>query len=521
LVWVKAYARAMKDATGNPQVFITSENITDRKRTEVALRHSEERLTQAVRVADLGIFEHDHLTDAVYWSPMMRDILGKGREEPVSLPAYIELIHPDERDEIVAAVRRAHDPAGDGLYTVEHRLVQGDGSVRWVSLRSRTFFEGEGAARRPVRTIGAMMDITERKRAEEEKAKLVYLAEHNYDYVAMADLEGRLIYMNPAGKRMVGLEEPDDYHGRHLLEFLAEESREDFTQKVLPVVRSRGHWTGELRMQNVKTGRRFDVHRSTFYIRDPATGAPLCLATITRDITELKRAEAELKRSHEQLRELGARLNWAREEERANIAREVHDQLGETLAALKSDLGAVRERLSSAPPTLRDKLRAMSSLVETMGQSVRTICTELRPVVLDQLGLLPAIEWQAAEFQKRTGIACEIDCVLRKGQPDSNRSIALFRIYQEILANIARHADASVVTIHVEDENGTLVLEVRDNGRGITEQEVADPKSLGLFGMRERAAAFGGTVTFIGKRGAGTTVTATMPLGEHRVDGGA
>jgi PAS domain S-box-containing protein len=237
---------------------------------------------------------------------------------------------------------------------------------------------------------------------------------------------------------------------------------------------------------------------------------------ICKDITDRKRAEEDLRRSHEQLQDLTARLHSALEEERTKISREIHDQLGRILTTLKLDLGWVRERLSSAPPTVRDRLRAMAGLLETMGQSMHAICTTLRPIILDQLGLLPAIDRQAAEFQARTGVACKINLLLQRANVDPERATALFRMFQEILANVARHAEATAVTIAVSEKAGQLVLDVHDNGRGVSERELADPKSLGLRGLRERAMAFGGTVTISGNPGDGTTVSVTMPLGEAR-----
>ena len=147
-------------------------DVTERKRVEASLRESEERLRQAVRVSHIGIFDHDHVAGTIYWSPEQRAIHGWGPEAPITLEAYLKCIYPGDRDRTTAAVKRAHDPAGDGFFDVEHRVVLPDGSVRWTSIRSQTFFDGEGPVRRPVRTIGASRDITEQRQAEEEKTKL-------------------------------------------------------------------------------------------------------------------------------------------------------------------------------------------------------------------------------------------------------------------------------------------------------------------------------------------------------------
>src|SRR5260370_4334162 len=146
--------------------------IDDRKRAEEALRRAEERFRQAVRVSGTGIFDHDHASDIIYWSPEQRAIYNWDPETPVTVAGYLERVHPEDRDRIAAAVRRAHDPTGDGFFDIEHRLVRPDGSVRWTSIRSQTFFEGQGEKRHAVRTVGAATDITDRKQAERDKVKL-------------------------------------------------------------------------------------------------------------------------------------------------------------------------------------------------------------------------------------------------------------------------------------------------------------------------------------------------------------
>jgi len=147
-------------------------DITERKQAEQVLRGSEERLRQAVRVTQIGIFDHDQITDTIYWSPQQREIYGWDPDETVTLPAFLDRVYPEDRERIAAAVRRAHDPAGDGLFDIEHRIIRRDGIIRWLVTRSQTFFHGEGGARHPVRTVGAVRDITENKRAEEDREKL-------------------------------------------------------------------------------------------------------------------------------------------------------------------------------------------------------------------------------------------------------------------------------------------------------------------------------------------------------------
>jgi PAS domain S-box-containing protein len=158
---------------GRRLVLATAVDVTEHKRVEEALRKTEELLKQGVRVACLGIFDHDQLTETLYWSPEMRTICGWGPDEPASLPEFVDRVHPEDREMIAAAIQKAHDPAGAGLYDVEHRLVRRDGSIRWVRTKSQTFFEGERGARHAVRTVGALLDITEQKLAAEYRERLL------------------------------------------------------------------------------------------------------------------------------------------------------------------------------------------------------------------------------------------------------------------------------------------------------------------------------------------------------------
>jgi PAS domain S-box-containing protein len=236
------------------------------------------------------------------------------------------------------------------------------------------------------------------------------------------------------------------------------------------------------------------------------------LTVILRDITKRKQAEEELSRSREDLRILAARLQQAREEERAVLAREIHDQLSGALTALKMDLSFIVNRVPRENAAVMGKIETMAQLIDATLNAVRNIATQLRPSVLDDLGLIAAIEWQAEDFQSRSGIQCQLELEQREMGLDGARSTAIFRIFQEALTNVARHAEATRVWMSLKEQAGGLILEVRDNGRGITEDEISSSKSLGLLGMRERALVFGGEVVISGRPGRGTTVTLKMPV---------
>lgn len=231
------------------------------------------------------------------------------------------------------------------------------------------------------------------------------------------------------------------------------------------------------------------------------------------DVTERRQAEERLEESNRQLRALSAHLQTVREEESIHIAREIHDELGGALTGLKMDLSWIGKRLSEqSHEAVAPKLRAALELIDETVSKVRNISMELRPSVLDDLGLSAAIEWQAREFQKRTETRCKLVSLQEAVTLDPEKSTAVFRIFQEILTNVTRHAHASLVEVSLEEREGDLILKVSDNGKGFKGGNVGETKSLGLLGMRERAMIFGGRVEVVGAEGRGTTVTVRIPL---------
>ena len=227
---------------------------------------------------------------------------------------------------------------------------------------------------------------------------------------------------------------------------------------------------------------------------------------------ERQEAEKKLLQSNEQLRALTAHLHQVREEESIRIARQVHDELGQALTGLKLELSWLVGHLGQTDAVLGQKVQALSGRIDAIIQTVREICTELRPGVLDNLGLVAAIEWQAQDFQLRTGVTCTTTIMVDETMWGLEFATTFFRIFQETLTNIIRHAAATAVEVVLAVDAGRLVLIVRDNGKGITDEAIASAKSIGLVGIRERAALLGGAAVFSGGPGLGTLVTVSIPL---------
>jgi signal transduction histidine kinase len=240
--------------------------------------------------------------------------------------------------------------------------------------------------------------------------------------------------------------------------------------------------------------------------------AVVCVAL---DITELKRSRHALAESRERLRELARHLNATIEADRSRIAREIHDQLGQAMTGLKLDLGwlgrKLEQGLSGVDSSVRDRIGTMSRLIDDTIRTVRRVATELRPAVLDDLGLGPALETLAEQFTERSGVTCETDFP-EQITLASQQATALYRIAQEALTNVSRHANATWVKLQLSAEQNTVILEIADNGGGISTERMTGRRSLGLLGMQERANELGGEVAIDSKRGEGTTVRVKIPL---------
>ena len=268
-----------------------------------------------------------------------------------------------------------------------------------------------------------------------------------------------------------------------------------------------------------KDGRVIDSTISVKCVRR-ADGSVDYFVAFLQDFTARKQAEQRIKVTNEQLRALSESLQRVREEESTRIAREIHDELGSALSGLKWDLEGLDRMIPesadiSQSSALREKIGAMQQRIHTTIDAVRRIASELRPSILDDLGLVEAMEWQAEQFQARTGIRTHLDSSLETVDLDVQQSTTVFRIFQEALTNVLRHSKATRVDIRVEKEPGWLSITIQDNGRGITDDQKSAAQSLGLLGMQERVRLAGGSIEISGEEGKGTVVTMRVPLAHH------
>jgi PAS domain S-box-containing protein len=487
----------------------TGVDVTVRRKAENELRRSREAIAEAQRLARLGSWEWNVGTNQVVWSEELFRIyaLDPARHVP-TYDSFLATVHPDDREHTSTVLRLATENVSAFVY--DHRIVRPDGSVRMLHTRGEVVPDREG---RVARLVGSCWDITDRwealRRAEKARTdaesarrEMENILERVADGFVAVDRDCRYRYINESARRVLG-RDPESLLGKLMWDEFPEVRGHAFQracQQALAEQRPVHVWTYFQPWDRWFEGR---IHPS-----------PEGLSIFFTDVTEQQKAQENLRASAVQLRALAARLSEIREEERKSIARELHDQVGQALTALKLDLEWTRGQLDAgAPAEMRTRFAAMDALLDQTLDTTQRISATLRPAILDDLGLPAALRWQAAEFTQRTGVACQTRL------PDADPSLApatalaLFRILQEALTNVARHAGAKNVRIGLTLEGSSAILTIADDGRGIAPDVLSRRTSLGLMGMRERALAFGGTLELSGEPGNGTTVTVCVPVG--------
>jgi PAS domain S-box-containing protein len=339
------------------------------------------------------------------------------------------------------------------------------------------------------------------------------LIEHNFGVICETSFDGRFLYVGSID-HVLGYT-PAELMGRSAFDYVHPDEYLAVMEEFQKVVKTRSSGQAVFRCKHKEGEWRWI--ESTGNSIESATGE-MRVIIACRDITERKQAEDELRESHHQLRELTRHLQSVREDERARIAREIHDSFGQTLTGLQMSLSWLDRKLSETDDNLRlqsslkDEVANMSKLIDSAIATVQEITSELRPTLLDDFGLRTAIEWQVQKFQKIFSIKCNFTSNLHNISISSELSTAIFRILQEALTNVVRHANATEVEISLNETEGQLKLGVIDNGKGIKAHEITSSKSLGLLGMRERVLPFEGEVKIVGIPRKGTRLTVQIPL---------
>jgi len=414
--------------------------------------------------------------------------------------------NPGQREAIVKSITET------GFVKDAILQVRGKGGeTRWMSASVHAVSIGDKKY-----FLSVMLDVDERTKAEEQIKEYKYFFNNTHDLTCIANVQGYFEALNPNWEKMLGYSKKELLE-KQFLEFIHPDDIEATLQEIDKLK------TGAVTINFVNRYRKKDGTYLWFdwnSTPDPVTGK---LYAIARDVTEQKKADEQIKqlnaeleqkiiertaklaKAEMQIRNFARHLNQVLEDERAHIAREIHDDIGQQLAGIKIGFSSLK-KTDGATPLKEERVNTMMRDVDVTIQSLRQIATALRPGILDSLGLIPSIEWLASEFEKKTGITCHLEVNGAEKEFEKNISTCFFRICQESLTNISKHAQAGEVKIKALQNDKEFLLEISDNGKGIATDKLENPFSMGLLGMRERANIIGANLQIISKQNAGTTV---------------
>lgn len=399
----------------------------------------------------------------------------------------------------------AHRRALRGHPAVFERRIQGG----VLEGRVEPLRDGNG---RIVGCIGVVVDRTERTRAEAARRRLEAVVQHAEDAIIVAGTDGTIEAWNPGAEQLYGYK-ADEVIGRSVAMVYPPRQRKAFQASVRRLAKG-GHIVRHEGERLTKDGRRISVSLTASPIRD-LRGNVTGISAIVRDVTARKLADDNLRRSHDELRRLAQHLATVREQEQTRISREIHDVLAQSLTALRFDLHQLLHAVPASQAAIRATVQRTLAHADEAIRAGRRISLDLRPPSLTDLGLVSALEWYVGEFAARTGLRHALVAALRPARIGNAPALAAYRIAQEAMVNVERHAQATRVDIRVAVRGHDLLLEVRDDGVGIRQAAAGSPRSIGIIGMRERARGLGGSVDVLNAPGGGTLVRAVIPLGER------
>ncbi len=498
---VKGAFRIRAFSLSGSRLAVSFEDVTARKQAERALKESEERHRTVIATSPEGFWLLDREGRFLDVNDAACRLLGYSRDEFLTL-SVMDLEAEETPEETRARIEKIM-AAGEDRFETRHRTR--DGHMLDVEVRTR-YTELEGGL-----FYAFIRDITERKRKDAEleasEARIRAVLEAVPDMIFHCAADGTYLDFWE-GRGVDPLVPPEEFLGRTVAEIMSP----DLTERTLEVFR-KALETGEPQVMEFELPgpagpRFFESHLSPF-----ESGEVL---SVTRDVTERVQAQKALEATNQQLRELTNRLQTVREEERRAVARELHDELGQTLAGLLIDLDWLGRRVPEEDPDgeegMADRLVGLIQLAERANDMVHDLSARLRPPLLDELGLEAALEWHVKSHFKRSDLDYELILPRESLKLGPEMAITAFRIVQESITNVVRHAGATAAGVRMAQEGGDLILEVWDDGVGVDEDALVGGKGLGLMGLRERTAGLGGSVEVRRQEEGGTLVRAALPL---------
>ena len=503
VIEVEANVKMLPDG----RVLAIARDITERKRAERLIRDSEEIRRLIMDSALDAIIGMDTNGVINIWTPQAEKIFGWSQKEIIGR-SLADTIIPERYREKHRKGLRNYIKSGSGPLLnrlVEISALRDDGTEFPIELSIVSVKQGDSEF-----FCAFVRDITERKKAEE-----IIVRERDLSDSIINSLPGIFYLRNLQTGKCIrwnkNFEKDLKYSAEEisqsgLYDHLAEEDRRKVKLALETAIRD-GYAAVEA---NVITK---DGDRVPYYITGTIINYEdqICIMGTGIDISARKKAEKELDQSYQAIRKLTEHLQNVREEERTHIAREIHDELGQQLTVLKMDASWLNKKLSSSDESIKQKLNDLLELLDGTVRTVRKISSELRPSLLDDMGLVPAMEWHLKEFGKRTSLKTNFSIPSKELQLSETVRTGLFRIFQESLTNVARHANAKKVDVSLEQQNGNIILSIKDDGSGFDKWKAANKKTLGILGMKERSFMMGGSYKVESKPGKGTLVTVSVP----------
>ncbi len=501
-VWIQDEVILIFDEDGKPKETVGYWiNINERKKAEEALAESENRLRTIYNTEPECIKMLNSRGELLEMNPAGLAMIEADSIDQVKGKSIFNIIDKEYRKDFIRLTKDVfNNKSGKMLFSITGIK----GTKRWLETNAVPMKDAAGNISA---LLGVTMDVTDKRKAEKElienEEKYRTLVEQAVDAIALYDASGKVLDVNTGASILLGYTK-EELIGMSLKEILTEEdiSKNPIQYDVL----QQGQSTVKERKMIRKDGMVVETEVRSQQLPDGR------FLSVIRDLSERIKAEKDLSESYEAIRKLTSHIQNIREEERTNIAREIHDELGQQLTVLKMDVSWVNKKIVTTDDIIKQKVKGVLTMLDETVKTVRRISSELRPSLLDDLGLTAAMEWQLFEIKKRSALKINFTAPEQEIKLPDLIKTGLFRIFQESLTNVIRHADAKNLKVILEQKNHHLTLSIEDDGKGFDKGKIADKRTLGILGMKERTSMIGGTYEINGIPGKGTVVEVVIPM---------
>ncbi len=488
-------------------------DITERKDFENHLKTANERFNLISKATNEALWESNLETGELWANELHQDLFGLTINDPIpSEEEWIARIHPEDRTKITEWHYK-NFTSSENIFSSEYRFLSKNKT--YIHIYDRAYFLRNRAGK-PLRIMGSMMDITNLKKIEQQleanEKHLQAILDTAPQCIKILNKNGELLEMNKKGLEILGVNKLEEIINKPIIDIIDEPYKDDYLKIIKSV------FGGESVLHqfeiNSYNGKKIWLESHSVPLKDKA-GNIVALLSVTNDISSRKKVEIELQESYNSVRKLTKHLQNIREEERTFLSRELHDELGQQLAAMKMDLGWVNKRLKEAEEPVREKTNAVMEQISLLIRSVRKISFDLRPSTLSDFGIAAAMEQYLKDFEERSEIKISFNRPTLNPELNDTVKTALFRIFQESITNISRHAQAQNIFIELNFFDEKIILVIQDDGIGFNEEILKTNKTLGIIGMKERVVILDGEFEIVSEPNKGTTIKVEIPYLEN------